>query len=81
MLRHELDEYTVRNSVTRKDETIHISLLRPFLFDANFIDPTDVAMKDSKQDGSDMTNPMTCGYHGKNSVILQSCISTWLQIR
>ena len=40
VLRHELDEYTVRNSVTRKDETIHISLLRPFLFDANFIDPT-----------------------------------------
>ena len=47
MLRHELDEYTVRNSVTRKDETIDISLLRPFLFDANFIDPTDVAMKDA----------------------------------
>ena len=46
VLRHGRDEYTARNSVTRKDETIHILLLRPFLFDANFIDPTDVVMKD-----------------------------------
>jgi hypothetical protein len=47
VLRHELDEYTIRNTVTNKDEQIHISLLRPFLFDANYIDPTDVAMKDA----------------------------------
>ena len=43
----ELDKYTLYNSVYRKNEDIHISLLRPFLYDANYIDPKEVAMKDA----------------------------------
>jgi hypothetical protein len=35
------------NSVKRKEEDIHVKLLRPFLYDTNFIDPRDVAMKDA----------------------------------
>jgi len=42
-----LDHYTLMNTVTRKNEEIHISLLRPFLYDANYIDPKEVAMKDA----------------------------------
>ena len=33
--------------MTGKDEEIHVTFLRPFLFDSNFIDPKDVAMKDA----------------------------------
>ena len=47
VLKRELDAYTIRNTVTRKDEEIHGTFLRPFLFDSNFIDPRDVAMKDA----------------------------------
>jgi hypothetical protein len=47
VLKRDLDAYTVRNSVTGKDEEIHVTFLRPFLFDSNFIDPKDVAMKDA----------------------------------
>jgi len=47
VLSRELDTYTLRNTVSRRDEEIHGSLLRPFLFDSNFIDPRDVAMKDA----------------------------------
>ncbi len=47
MLKHDLDAYTVRNTVTGSDEEIHVTFLRPFLFDSNFVDPRDVAMKDA----------------------------------
>ena len=47
VLKRDLDAYTIRNTVTRTDEEIHVTFLRPFLFDSNFIDPRDVAMKDA----------------------------------
>ena len=47
VVRRELDRYTVMNSVKRKEEDIHVTDLRPFLYDSNFIDPRDVAMKDA----------------------------------
>ena len=47
VLRNVLDHYTLWNTVTRKEEEIHISLLRPFLFDSNYVDPKEVAMKDA----------------------------------
>jgi hypothetical protein len=38
--------YTLLNLVTRKDETIHVTDLRPFHYDPNHVDPVDVARKD-----------------------------------
>jgi hypothetical protein len=42
----ELDHYTFYNHVERKEEEVHASKVHPFLFDANFIDPSDIARKD-----------------------------------
>ena len=47
VLRHELDHYTFRNHIESTEETVHIDLLHPFLHDANFIDPMDVARHDA----------------------------------
>ena len=47
VLKHELDHYTFYNHIEKKEEQIHISLLHPFLYDANFIDPTDIAIHDA----------------------------------
>jgi len=38
--------YILLNLVTRKDETIHVTDLRPFNYDPNHVDPVDVARKD-----------------------------------
>ena len=47
ILRHELDHYTFYNHIDKKEESVHISLLHSFVFDANYVDPTDIAMKDN----------------------------------
>ena len=39
----ELDHYTFYNHVERKEEEVHASKVHPFIFDANFIDPSDIA--------------------------------------
>ena len=40
------DDYTLMNLVSNKPEHIHVSLIRPFIYDANFVDPKDVARRD-----------------------------------
>ena len=45
--KRELDHYSFWNSVTKIEETVHASEVHPFLFDANFIDPSDIALKDA----------------------------------
>ena len=47
IVRHELDHYTFNNHIEKKEESVHISLLHPFLFDSNYVNPTDIAMKDN----------------------------------
>ena len=34
------------NSIHDKQEHVHVSLIRPFIYDANYVDPKDVARRD-----------------------------------
>jgi len=40
------DDYTLWNSIHDKQEHVHVSLIRPFIYDANYVDPKDVARRD-----------------------------------
>ena len=40
------DVVTVYDSNKRKDKTVHIATLHPFLYESNYIDPVDVAQRD-----------------------------------
>ena len=40
------DDYTLMNLVFNKPEHVHVSLIRPFVYDSNFVDPKDVARRD-----------------------------------
>jgi hypothetical protein len=43
---HDNNDYQVTNLLSGKDEHIILNNLRPFNYDANFVDPKDVAMHD-----------------------------------
>lgn len=47
VIRHRGAQYTLANLVTSKNETVHITRLRPFIYDEYNINPIDIANKDS----------------------------------
>jgi transposase InsO family protein len=40
------DDYTLMNLVFNKEEHVHVSLIRQFVYDSNFVDPKDIARRD-----------------------------------
>ena len=40
------DDYTLMNLVFNKPEHVHVSLIHPFVYDANYVDPKDIARRD-----------------------------------
>jgi transposase InsO family protein len=46
VLRRQGDQYVLLNHASRKEETVHISRLRPFYYDETRVDPNEVALKD-----------------------------------
>jgi hypothetical protein len=40
------DDYTLWNCIHDKQEHVHVSLIRPFIYDANYVDPKDIARRD-----------------------------------
>ena len=40
------DDYTLMNLVFNKTEHVHISLIHPFVYDSNYVDPKDIARRD-----------------------------------
>ena len=40
------DDYTLMNLVFNKTEHVHVSLIHPFVYDSNYVDPKDIARRD-----------------------------------